>query len=717
MKKTLVSIGILCTLLTYSQTKKDSTGQKDIKEVVITAKKPTVENKVDRTIFNVANSSIVAGNTTWDVIKMAPLVSIDNNDVLKAEGENVTVYINDRKSVFKGKELKEYLKSIPADNLLKIEVITSPSARYESAGSVINIVLKKLENEGIKGSLTVSNTQNRKNSQYTNFNLNYHKKKFTQTLIGGYNDGSYVFTNTNENYIYSNKSLTNIKTTSYEENKSPSLSSTSEFELNNKNNIGLIVEYFQYNSKGNSIANGENYLDNIFNNSYIQKQYNNGNNKNIGGNLFYKYYDKVKNKILDINIGINYFDTNSDNEFILNQQISPTLSGNKILGNNQNKEYYLKVDYTQPFEKSGINLEFGGKIDFKNNMTPNNYYILNQDQWNFDDSKSNNFQYLENLNSVYANMSKTFFKKLESRVGLRYEYINYKIKQNVGNIEKTNSYGTWLPDILLKYTFTEKFNVSTFYNRSIWRPYYSEFNPFLMPNSNGTYSQGNMDLQPNPSNRLGFKFGFFKKYFITTSYWFTNQDYWNSLQVIDDKTIDIPTNFDGNVKKYNINFNTNQTFFKNKLNVNLNVMYSYTDNSDFNKKNNLVNAKNYFSNIGGSTNISYTNLFNKNINLNAWVGVYNQNNGNSFANRAMVYHNFSATKIFPGLQLETSINFNNIFMNPNFDRTIFSEIGTFRSSNIWDNRGITLSIVKRFGNQKVKENTKTNVEKDSGGAK
>jgi hypothetical protein len=54
-------------------------------------------------------------------------------------------------------------------------------------------------------------------------------------------------------------------------------------------------------------------------------------------------------------------------------------------------------------------------------------------------------------------------------------------------------------------------------------------------------------------------------------------------------------------------------------------MYSYTDNSDFNKRNNLVNAKNYFSNVGGSTNISYTNLFNKNINLNAWVGVYNQN--------------------------------------------------------------------------------------------
>jgi ferric enterobactin receptor len=120
MKKSFTTVGILCSFLAFSQTKKDSTEQKSIKEVVLVGKKPTVENKVDRTVFNVANSSILAGNTTWDVLKMAPLVSIDNNDVLKAEGENVTVYINDRKSVFSGKELKEYLKTIPADFLFPL---------------------------------------------------------------------------------------------------------------------------------------------------------------------------------------------------------------------------------------------------------------------------------------------------------------------------------------------------------------------------------------------------------------------------------------------------------------------------------------------------------------------------------------------------------------------------------------------------------------------
>ena len=717
MKKIFVTSGMLCTILTLSQTKKDSTTQKEIKEVVLVGKKPTVENKVDRTIFNVANSSILAGNTTWEVLKMTPLISVENDETLKSEGENVTVYINDRKSVFTGKELKEYLKTIPADNLMKIEVITNPSARYESAGSVINIVLKKLENEGVKGSVSLSNTQNKKNSQYSNFNLNYHKKNFTQTLSGGYSNGEYVYSSTNENYIYANKSLTSVITDSNNLNKVPTFSSTSELELDSKNNIGLILEYFQYKYNNNANAVGSSYLDTVFQNSFTQNQSTNGDHKSIGSNVFYKYYDKVKNKIFDVNLGVNYYNEESNNEFILSQEIAPVSSGSKIVSDNQNRNYYLKLDYTQPFEKSGINLEMGGKIDFKNNVIPNDYYLLNQNNWNLDHSKSNRFQYLENLNSVYTNVSKTFFKKLEARIGLRYEYIHYKIMQNVGSIEKTNSYGTWLPDILLKYTLTENFNISTFYNRGIWRPYYAEFNPFLMPNSNGTYSQGNMDLQPNPSNRVELKFGLYKKYYISTSYMFSNQDYWNTFYINDGKTIDIPINFNGAVKKYNVNFNTNQTFLKNKLNVNLSINYSYTDNSDFYAKNNIINAKNYFSNIGGSTNLSYTNLLNKNININAWIGIFNQHSGNSFANNTMLFHNISATKIFPKSQIETSLRLSNIFMSPKFDRTTFTEIGSFRNSNIWDARGISLTFVKRFGNQKVKENSKTNVEKDSGGSK
>ena len=111
MNKIVLPAILLIGFLAKSQDQNtDTIKTEQIKEVVLIAKKPTIESKADRTVFNVANSSILSGNTTWDVLRMTPLVNIDNNDVVKAEGENVTVYINDRKSVFTGKELKEYLK-------------------------------------------------------------------------------------------------------------------------------------------------------------------------------------------------------------------------------------------------------------------------------------------------------------------------------------------------------------------------------------------------------------------------------------------------------------------------------------------------------------------------------------------------------------------------------------------------------------------------------
>ena len=115
--------------------------------------------------------------------------------------------------------------------------------------------------------------------------------------------------------------------------------------------------------------------------------------------------------------------------------------------------------------------------------------------------------------------------------------------------------------------------------------------------------------------------------------------------------------------------------------------------------------------------ISYNNLFNKNININGWFGLFSQNFGNSYGNQLNFFHNISVTKIFPKTQMEASLQMYNIFQRPVFDITTYTPLGTFRNSTKADWYGFSLTFIKRFGNQKVKENTKTNVEKDSGGSK
>jgi ferric enterobactin receptor len=718
MKTILAPIALLIGTLAIAQTAKDTTQakEKNIEAVTLTYKKPTVESKVDRTVFNVANSSILAGNTTWDVLRMTPLLSVDNNDALKAEGESVTVYINDRKSIFTGKELKEYLQTIPADNLMKIEVITSPSSRYEATGSVINIVLKKRDDEGMKGSITFNNRQNTQNSQYTNFNLNYHKKKFTQTLVGSYSDNTFVQKNSFLNTIYENNVVTEGNTNSIYKGKNPSLSSTSEFEINDKNTVGVIVELYQGKRNNSSEAEALRQVNGVFDQSYDQNQNSSSLSRNLGTNVFYKYYDKEKNRILDINLGTNY-DGESDHNYFIKNTVSsinpPAIYEIGVLSDIENRNYYLKIDYTQPLGKNGGNLEVGGKMDFNNNVIPNDLYGNQLDGLSTKDI----FHYEDNINSLYANYSKTFFKKLETRFGIRYEHIDYKIRQDIAGTSRRDSYGTFLPNILLKYSFSEKYDLSLTYNRNLWRPWYAEFNPFMQPTNDGFYTRGNMDLLPNPSDRLYMKLGFLKKYFLSARYMYTNQDYWTAYLTEGDKIISQETNFTGKVHKYYLFANTNQSFLKNKLNVNLGFGWNYLDNSDFNTRNQLEGAANYLSYWSGSTNVSYTNLFNKNINLSAWVEISNQNNGNSYANRTNVFHNISATKIFPKTQMELSLQLMNIFGRPNFDSTTFSQIGTFRNSTKSDWYGFSLTFVKRFGNQKVKENTKTDVEKNSGGEK
>lgn len=726
MKNILIPIALLANIFILAQAQKDTikSKEKEIEGVTVTVRKPTIESKADRTVFNVSNSSILAGNTTWDVLRMTPLVSIDNNDAIKAEGEIVTVYINDRKTVFTGKELKEYLKTIPADNLMKIEVITSPSSRYEATGSVINIVLKKRDDEGIKGSVTFNNRQNTKNSQYTNLNLNYHKKNFTQTFIGSYSDNTYVQKSSSLYNWYADNSTNQIDSYVIGRSKSPSFSSTSEFEINNKNTFGVILEYYQSNSTSNSEASRIDHINSIFDSSSEQNQNSTGLNRNLGTNLFYKWYDKEKNKILDVNVGTNYYGQSEDSYFV-NNIISVTDGASTknigVLSDTENRNYYLKVDYTQPLGKSGATFEVGGKMNFNNNVVPNNLY------GNMLSGLSPNdiFHYEDNINSLYANYSRTFFKKLETRVGIRYEYIDYKMRQDVAGTSRKDSYGTFLPNLLLKYNFSDKYDLTLTYNRNLWRPWYAEFNPFMTPNTDGIYSRGNMDLEPNPSDRVYMKLGILKKYFLSARYSFTDQDYWTDyLQgEIPDGTktkkisITQPSNFSGNVHKYYLYANTNQTFFKNKFTVNLGLGWYYIDNSDFNQKNKLDGARDYISYLSASTNLSYTNLFNKNINLSAWVEVSNQNNGNSTTNKANVFHNISVTKIFPKTQMEVSLQLMNIFQRPNYDATTYNQQGYVRNASKWDWYGASISFVKRFGNQKVKENTKTDVEKNGGGGK
>ncbi|MBR6899468.1 MAG: TonB-dependent receptor [Bacteroidales bacterium] len=110
-------------------------------EVEITASRPLYSANGEKVFYNVSDDpSVQSGNAT-DALQNAPGVEVDAEGNIKYRGgAEVTIWINNKPSHLKAEGLKQYLKSLPAGTLQRIEVIAHPSAKYHTQNCVINIV-------------------------------------------------------------------------------------------------------------------------------------------------------------------------------------------------------------------------------------------------------------------------------------------------------------------------------------------------------------------------------------------------------------------------------------------------------------------------------------------------------------------------------------------------------------------------------------------------
>ncbi len=127
-----------------------------MKEVAVTVKKPLIERKIDRIIFNVENSITAIGSDALEALSKAPGVHVSGTDEISLAGKStVSVMIDDKLLQVGGEELAEMLQAIPSDNIARIEVITAPPAKYDAAGNsgIINIVTKKAKQQGLNSNI------------------------------------------------------------------------------------------------------------------------------------------------------------------------------------------------------------------------------------------------------------------------------------------------------------------------------------------------------------------------------------------------------------------------------------------------------------------------------------------------------------------------------------------------------------------------------------
>lgn len=455
-----------------------------LNEVNIEGKKPLIENKIDKVVYNAEQDVTIAGGNASDVMRKVPLLSVDIDGNPSLRGSTaVLVLINGKPSGTMANSVADALKMIPAEEIKSVEVITSPSAKYdaEGAGGIINIITKKKTAQGISGTAAVALGTRQNNG---NFSLNAKKGRlgFTSNVGGQYaipQKTLVVLKNQNytSNFTSTQEGFTRAKR--YGFNGSAGL----DYDINNYNNISTNIRFSDFNNSGDGstdvlFSNGTTTVPStrITNNA--------GGLSNIDWSADYRRTSKKEGEEFSIS-GQASFGRNT-NEFST-QFISATPTITRGDNTGKNNEYTIQSDYVYPFNKK-VSLETGVKGIFRN--IKSKYQNTNQD-----------FDYNQDVAAAYGVINFNLTKKIAVKGGLRAEYTNIDGLSG-NNLNFTNDYFNLFPSLIVSQTLKNNSTVKLSYNKRMTRPSLSYLNPFLNDADPLNQQAGNPSLLPELSDNI-----------------------------------------------------------------------------------------------------------------------------------------------------------------------------------------------------------------------
>lgn len=489
---------------------------KSLKEVVVTSKKPMIERKADKTVVNVDASITNTGSTALEVLEKAPGVTVDKDGNISLKGkQGVMIMLDGKPTYLSSADLTNMLRNMPASSLDQVEIMTNPSARYDASGKsgIINIKTKKNKQKGFNGNLTAAYGQGVYSRTNNSLNLNYRTGKFN--IFGNFS-GNYRnnFQNIDIKRYYSNddKSLKAIfEQNSYRvrHNGNYNAKLGADFYLSPKTTIGVVFTGITSPETENGINTS--YLKNKLNvvdsvvvaESRDEHQWRNG-----AVNLNFRHqFDSTGREITADFDYLRYRSVNAQDFLNTTYNSDWSLKSNDELTGELPSGisiYSGKIDYVHPFKKS-VKLEAGIKSSFVETDNTAGYYNVVGGVKYADYEKTNRFDYKENINAGYINLSQEI-KKWTLQAGLRLENTNYKGHQFGNPMKKdssfSKSYTSLFPTFYLGYNASEKHQFGFSYGRRINRPDYEDLNPFLFFLDKYTYGAGNPFLKPQYSDIL-----------------------------------------------------------------------------------------------------------------------------------------------------------------------------------------------------------------------
>jgi len=524
------------------------------KEVSIIAQKPLVRIEDGKTIVDVENTMGNAGQSAVEVLRKAPGVAINQDGKIELRGKSgVQVMIDDKVMYLSEDQLNNLLKSIQAENIKEIEIITSPSAKYDAAGNggIINIKLKKGAYEGLNGSTNTSYGSGVYHKATPGANITYKKNKLTlnsglqyANKIGLSEFSNYrVNSDVNElNNRYSSKSYYKLPSQSvtYTLNGEYRVTEKTSFTYDFNNSYGvydwagttnssLFTKYNTLNSSYFGDDKGKESYLNIYSSLGFKHQFDtNGTKINAYG--AYNNNHGWENK----NMSIQYYDSlsqNTNNPFLFLFNM-----------NSKNESWNGQADYEMKIWKK-VKFEAGAKANSVQNYKPNLIKITeNQVQRNAD----NLFKYKQNIYALYS-MGTTTLGKWNLQAGLRFERTEVYGSLSQIDCTFTRSHNDFFPSGNVTFKQSDKTSYTLAYSRRITRPEGDQLNPVLNILDPFSAWGGDPYLKPQYTDNTELSYSIFESAVITTvNYAYVkNPILWvNKIQAGGNKLISGPRNMD-----------------------------------------------------------------------------------------------------------------------------------------------------------------------------
>ena len=608
----------------------------ELKEVSVTALRPVLKQEVDRISYNVQNDPESKALDALDMIRKVPLLAVDANDNITMKGSgNYKILVNGKESALMAKSPSDVLKAMPAENIERIEVITTPPAKYDAEGltGIINIITKRNADQGYNAGIS-----GRYNSVFgpgLYGRASVKEGKLGLSVFGGLNQNTgFNAASGNTQNIFGGQQTVQ---SGYGRNQNHNFFTTAElsYEIDTLNLLTASLELFHEApvQSSNQFSNTLNY-DGSIAQQYEQNTVSNGSSQGMDLSFNYQLgFKRNKDQLLTFSYKFSY----SPNTNYSNNLFSQRVNYDELVqpdfyqdNNSGERAHTMQVDYAQPFKT--LTLEAGAKAILRNDYS--NFERSDLDSltggYNLNPLYTDDFNYQQNVYSLY-NSYQLKIDKWTAKAGLRIEHTSINADFTSVSTTVNQSYNNVIPSISIQRSFKTS-SINFGYTQRIQRPGIYQLNPFVDNSDPKFISTGNPNLRPELNNNFEFTYSNFAKNSFNAglSYQFSN----NSIQNVSSLQVDSTANNMkdtvtkttyqnlGSNRTLGLNVNTNLAITK-KLSLSLNgfiakVWLRGTYNGQFYQNSGITG--NAFANAGYRFNGGYrvgidAGFFSGNVNL------------------------------------------------------------------------------------------------------